>query len=126
MLYVSEVVVVFEPGDEFGTFFRTNAVDAGKLIIKHAESCGFYQFLDRIAFNQLFGNITSTQWDVQSIEQMTTICISAFADALQHITYTLLSESFPGRDDIGMIRKMIKVCILTDQSFVYQLPDGLF
>ena len=123
---MSEVVVIFEPGDEFGTFFRTNAVDAGKLIIKHTEPCGFYQFLDRIAFNELFGDITSTQRDVQCIEQMTPICISAFAYAFQHIAYTLLSESFPGRDDIGMIGKMIKVCIFTDQAFVYQLPDGLF
>ena len=126
ILYMSEVGIVLEPANELGALFRSNAVDAGKLIIKHAEPCGFYQFLDRIAFNELFGDITSTQRDVQCIEQMTPICISAFADAFQHIAYTLLSESFPGRDDIGMIGKMIKVCILTDQAFVYQLPDGLF
>lgn len=45
MLHMLEMNIILEPGDKLGTLFRSNTINACKLIVKHAQARSFYQFL---------------------------------------------------------------------------------
>lgn len=52
MLHMLEMNIILEPGDKFGTLFRSNAINACKLIIEHAQARRFYQFLYLVTAEQ--------------------------------------------------------------------------
>ena len=125
-LYMGEVGVILEPANELGALFWSDAVDAGKLIVKHAEAGGLYQFFYRITLDEFFCHIASAERNVEGIEQMAAICLATLSYAFQHVGNALLSKTIPGCYLVGIVVEVIEVSVFADQSFIYQLPDGLF
>lgn len=52
MLHMLEMNIILEPGDKLGTLFRSNTINACKLIIEHAQARRFYQFLHLVTAEQ--------------------------------------------------------------------------
>ena len=125
LLYMGKVCIILEPANELGTFFWTNAVDAGKFVIEHAEASCLYQFFYWVTFDEFLCYIATAERNVERIEQMTTISLSALSNAFQHIGNALLAKSLPGCYLVGMLAEMIEIGIFANQPLVYQFPDSL-
>ena len=126
MLHMQEMNIVLEPGDKLGTLFRSNTINACKLIIKHAQARRFYQFLHLVTAEQFFSHIAAAERNIQGVEQMTTVSMAALLYTLQKIAYTLLAKSFETGNLERIILQFVEICIFPDKTMIDEFPDSLF
>ena len=121
-----EMNIVLEPGDKLGTLFRSNAIDACKLIIKHAQTSCLYQLLHLVTAEQFFSYIAAAERNIQGVEQMTAISMAAFLYTLQKIAYALLAKSFETGNLERIILQFVEISIFPDKTMIDEFPDSLF
>lgn len=115
MLHMLEMNIILEPGDKLGTLFRSNTINACKLIIEHAQARRFYQFLHLVTAEQFFSHIAAAERNVQGVEQMTAISMAALLYTLQKIAYALLAKSFETGNLERIILQFVEICIFLDK-----------
>lgn len=126
MLHMLEMNIILEPGDKLGTLFRSNTINACKLIIEHAQARRFYQFLHLVTAEQFFSHIAAAERNIQSVEQMTTVSMAAFLYTLQKIAYALLAKSFETGNLERIILQFVEISIFPDKTMIDEFPDSLF
>ena len=126
MLHMLEMNIILEPGDKLGTLFRSNTINACKLIIEHAQASRFYQFLHLVTAEQFFSHIAAAERNIQGVEQMTAISMAALLNTLQKIAYALLAKSFETGNLERIILQFVEISIFPDKTMIDEFPDSLF
>ena len=126
MLHMLEMNIILEPGDKLGTLFRSNTINACKLIIEHAQASCFYQLLHLVTAEQFFSHIAAAERNIQGVEQMTAISMAALLNTLQKIAYALLAKSFETGNLERIILQFVEIRIFPDKTMIDEFPDSLF